>query len=98
MSGQRENLKFVSKSIKFEKIQVRNNSLLFKSVVMVSYDGLKRKGYARGSIIRCRMHNFLTYDDVEVFPGPKLNVLLGPNGTGKSAITHAICLACGNIM
>lgn len=40
------------------------------------------------------MHNFLTYDEVEVFPGPKLNVLLGPNGTGKSAITHAICLAC----
>jgi structural maintenance of chromosomes protein 5 len=58
------------------------------------YDRLKQKGYGRGSIIRCRMHNFLTYDEVEVFPGPKLNVLLGPNGTGKSAITHAICLAC----
>ena len=63
--------------------------------IMVSFEKLREKGYARGSIIRCRMHNFLTYDDVEVFPGPKLNVLLGPNGTGKSAITHAICLACG---
>ena len=41
------------------------------------------------------MKNFLTYDSCEVFPGPKLNVVLGPNGTGKSTVTHAICLACG---
>ena len=60
-----------------------------------SLSELLTKGYCRGSILRCRMRNFLTYDDAEVFPGPKLNVLLGPNGTGKSAITHAVCLACG---
>lgn len=47
-----------------------------------------------GSIVRVGMLNFLTYDECEVFPGPKLNVVLGPNGTGKSTITHAICLAC----
>jgi chromosome segregation ATPase len=41
------------------------------------------------------MKYFLTYDEAEVFPGPRLNVVLGPNGTGKSALTHAICLACG---
>lgn len=41
------------------------------------------------------MKNFLTYDYCQVFPGPKLNVVLGPNGTGKSTVTHAICLACG---
>jgi structural maintenance of chromosomes protein 5 len=29
------------------------------------------------------------------FVGPRLNIVLGPNGTGKSALTHAICLACG---
>eukprot|EP01039_Chlorochromonas_danica_P006137 gene6137-6757_t len=51
-------------------------------------------GYRRGSILRVRMKNFLTYDDCEVAPGPKLNVVIGPNGTGKSALTHAICLAC----
>ena len=39
--------------------------------------------------------NFLTYDDAEVYPGPRLNIVLGPNGTGKSTLTHAICLACG---
>ena len=40
------------------------------------------------------MVNFITYDEAEVFPGPRLNVVLGPNGTGKSTLTHAICLAC----
>jgi chromosome segregation ATPase len=45
--------------------------------------------------VRVKMKNFLTYEEAEVFPGPRLNVVLGPNGTGKSAMTHAICLACG---
>jgi predicted ATPase len=55
---------------------------------------IKKKGYRNGSVLRVRMHNFLTFDDCEVFPGPRLNVILGPNGTGKSTVTHAICLAC----
>mgnify|MGYP000521854883 CR=1 FL=1 len=54
-------------------------------------------GYRVGSIIRVKMRNFLTYEECEVFPGPRLNVVLGPNGTGKSAMTHAICLACGGV-
>lgn len=40
------------------------------------------------------MKNFLTYDECEFYTGPKLNIVIGPNGTGKSALTHAICLAC----
>ena len=55
---------------------------------------LRKKGFRNGSVLRVRMHNFLTFDDCEVFPGPRLNVILGPNGTGKSTVTHAICLAC----
>lgn len=55
---------------------------------------LKQLGYKRGMILRVKMVNFLTYDECEVFPGPKLNVILGPNGTGKSTIMHAVCLAC----
>ena len=51
-------------------------------------------GFKPGSIFRVSMLNFLTYDECEVFPGPKLNVVIGPNGTGKSTLTHAICLAC----
>lgn len=41
-----------------------------------------------------KMKNFLTYDECEFFTGPRLNLVIGPNGTGKSALTHAICLAC----
>lgn len=33
-----------------------------------------------------------TYDSVEFTPGPNLNVIVGPNGTGKSSIVCAICL------
>jgi DNA repair exonuclease SbcCD ATPase subunit len=55
---------------------------------------LKVRGFRSGSVLRVHMHNFLTFDDGVVFPGPRLNVVLGPNGTGKSTITHAICLAC----
>jgi hypothetical protein len=41
---------------------------------------LKARGYKEGSIVRVHMHNFISYDDAVVFPGPKLNIILGPNG------------------
>ena len=58
-------------------------------------DEVLKAGFKKGAILRVGMLNFLTYDECDVFPGPKLNIILGPNGTGKSTITHAICLACG---
>lgn len=36
-----------------------------------------------------------TYDSVEFLTGPSLNVIIGPNGTGKSSIVCAICLGLG---
>ena len=36
-----------------------------------------------------------TYDSVEFTTGPYLNVIIGPNGTGKSTIVCAICLGLG---
>ena len=35
---------------------------------------------------------FRTYDSLEFSPGANLNVIIGPNGTGKSSIVCAICL------
>ncbi|KAL7282760.1 hypothetical protein ACG7TL_004235 [Trametes sanguinea] len=49
-------------------------------------------GFIPGSIVRIQLENFLTYDWVEFRPGPYLNMIFGPNGTGKSSIACAICI------
>lgn len=48
-----------------------------------------------GSIVRVKLANFVTYTAVEFFPGPSLNMVIGPNGTGKSTLVCAICLGLG---
>ena len=45
-----------------------------------------------GSIVRVQLRNFVTYDYVEFFPCNYLNMILGPNGTGKSSIACALCI------
>lgn len=54
-----------------------------------------RKKYQPGSIVRVELENFVTYTAVEFFPGPSLNMVIGPNGTGKSTLVCAICLGLG---
>ncbi|KXJ22629.1 structural maintenance of chromosomes protein 5 [Exaiptasia diaphana] len=53
------------------------------------------KGFVDGSIYRVKMKNFSTYDECEFSPGPYLNILAAPNGTGKSSVVCAICLGLG---
>lgn len=53
---------------------------------------VNKEGFRRGSIVRARFEHFVTYDFVEILPGPFLNVILGPNGTGKSSIACGIAL------
>src|SRR4051812_22746801 len=48
-----------------------------------------------GSIVRIKMIDFVTYDKAEFSPGPSLNMVIGPNGTGKSTMVCAICLGLG---
>ena len=48
-----------------------------------------------GSIVRVKLADFVTYTAVEFFPGPSLNMVIGPNGTGKSTLVCAICLGLG---
>lgn len=43
-------------------------------------------------LISCVFISYRTYDSVEFKCGPELNVVIGPNGTGKSTIVCAICL------
>jgi hypothetical protein len=51
--------------------------------------------YKPGAIVRIKVTNFVTYTSAEFFPGPKLNMVIGPNGTGKSTLVCAICLGLG---
>ncbi|EFN54004.1 hypothetical protein CHLNCDRAFT_58355 [Chlorella variabilis] len=48
--------------------------------------------YPTGSVMRVEVSNFMTYKRATVEPGPKLNLVLGPNGTGKSSLVCAICV------
>lgn len=57
--------------------------------------GLSPDGYKPGAIVRIKVINFVTYKSAEFFPGPKLNMVIGPNGTGKSTLVCAICLGLG---
>ncbi|KAF8651094.1 hypothetical protein AX16_004894 [Volvariella volvacea WC 439] len=49
-------------------------------------------GFLPGSIVRMQLKNFVTYDYVQFRPGPYLNMIVGPNGTGKSSIACAIAI------
>ena len=51
--------------------------------------------FAPGAIVRVSVENFVTYEKAEFFPGPNLNMVIGPNGTGKSSLVCAICLGLG---
>lgn len=48
-----------------------------------------------GSIVRVQLTDFVTYTRAEFHPGPNLNMIIGPNGTGKSTLVCAICLGLG---
>lgn len=48
-----------------------------------------------GAIVRVKLTDFVTYTLAEFFPGPRLNMVIGPNGTGKSTLVCAICLGLG---
>lgn len=65
-----------------------------------STDGSRAQGsrlerHQPGSIVRVKLQNFVTYTSAEFFPGPSLNMIIGPNGTGKSTLVCAICLGLG---
>ena len=53
------------------------------------------EGFQPGSILRVSVKNFVTYEAADFFPGPNLNMVIGPNGTGKSSLVCAICIGLG---
>ncbi|KAH6845886.1 hypothetical protein BKA58DRAFT_74342 [Alternaria rosae] len=51
--------------------------------------------FKAGSLVRVKLVNFVTYTAAEFHLGPSLNMVIGPNGTGKSTLVCAICLGLG---
>lgn len=46
---------------------------------------------------RLRLYNFRCYEDLDILFHPSFNILLGINGTGKTAILEAIRIALGSL-
>lgn len=63
-----------------------NPSKRTRTEVVETHPKVIEEGFVKGSIKRVKLKNFVTYDDCEFYPGPHLNIVIGPNGTGKS--TH----------
>lgn len=59
------------------------------------FGGRAEREYVPGAVMRVRMNNFMTHGDVTFEPGPRLNVVVGPNGVGKSAFVCAVCVGLG---
>ena len=58
-------------------------------------DASDDEAYVRGAITRVTLMNFMTHAKCEFYPGARLNVIIGPNGTGKSAFVCALCVGLG---
>jgi chromosome segregation ATPase len=61
----------------------------------VAESTLMNDKYQAGAIVRVKVTNFVTYEEASFHPGPNLNMVIGPNGTGKSSLVCAICLGLG---
>uniref|UniRef100_A0A0D9XTG6 Structural maintenance of chromosomes protein 5 n=1 Tax=Leersia perrieri TaxID=77586 RepID=A0A0D9XTG6_9ORYZ len=49
--------------------------------------------YVPGNIVEIELCNFMTYARLTCRPGPRLNLVIGTNGSGKSSLVCAIALA-----
>ncbi|KAG0258653.1 Structural maintenance of chromosomes protein 5 [Actinomortierella ambigua] len=71
----------------------RTPRTLSQSIIGGKQNG--QREYQHGAIVKVTMKSFVTYDYCTFSPGPNLNMIIGPNGTGKSTIVCAIALGLG---
>ncbi|KAG0349469.1 Structural maintenance of chromosomes protein 5 [Podila humilis] len=77
-----------------QDVQVPRNRPIDGSAVGSSAEK-SEYGYQNGSIMKVTMKSFVTYEYCSFTPGPNLNMIIGPNGTGKSTIVCALALGLG---
>ncbi|ROW10586.1 hypothetical protein VMCG_01897 [Cytospora schulzeri] len=75
--------------------EYHNNALPARTNGDFTSNGTVKTDFSTGAIVRVMVENFVTYEKAEFFPGPNLNMVIGPNGTGKSSLVCAICLGLG---
>ncbi|CDR42417.1 CYFA0S09e03136g1_1 [Cyberlindnera fabianii] len=51
-----------------------------------------REKFPPGAIMRVKVKNFVVYASTEFLLSPSLNMIIAPNGTGKSTFVCAVCL------
>ena len=56
---------------------------------------VKKIEFSHGCIVKLRVQNFMHYSDQTIEPLPGFNVIIGHNGSGKSALINAICIGLG---
>lgn len=76
-------------------VTINSNHVRSQARIDESDSAQKDDGFQPGSLIRIKLENFVTYTAAEFHLGPSLNMVIGPNGTGKSTLVCAICLGLG---
>ena len=63
----------------------------------MDHERRRARKFGHGSVISLRLKDFMQFSNmVEFRPGPQLNVIVGPNGCGKSSLVNGIGLALGS--
>lgn len=70
-----------SQSISMKTLRSRAAKSLNSHISSVGEEDMKE--FPVGAILSLKLENFMTYDFTELHPGPGLNVVVGPNGSGK---------------
>lgn len=82
-------------SVKSESQSVRSRLSQAPALDADEDDSWGPNAFQAGAVVRVVLDNFVTYEHAEFYPGPSLNMVIGPNGTGKSSLVCALCLGLG---
>ncbi|ODV63523.1 DNA repair ATPase SMC5 [Ascoidea rubescens DSM 1968] len=69
-----------------------SKKLKSNDVSIVSDRNLDLEKFKTGNIVKIKLTNFITFSNAEFNLSPHLNMIIGPNGTGKSTFVSAVCL------